>query len=150
FVALGGEVVIAVRNQHSQDWLEHTFGKAIKEAMAEVCGPGTALKWAVDGETVDSEQSAGVSSKQAEPKAGPEPRLAATRSGARGVPEAERPAARPFPAHTTHHSSPQTDLFGDPVAPRKPKAKRVDPAAEALSQPVASPKTGRRWKHLHE
>ena len=40
FVSNGGSVVVAVRNQHTRDWLEHTFGAAVKEAVAEVCGPG--------------------------------------------------------------------------------------------------------------
>ena len=60
FVPLGGEVAVAVRNQQSQDWLEHTFGAAVREAVVEICGPGTTVKWVVDAElfqrTEDGEQ----------------------------------------------------------------------------------------------
>src|SRR3954470_2219347 len=50
FVPLGNSVVVAARNQHTQDWLEHTFGGAVKEAVAEVCGDKVAVKWVVDAE----------------------------------------------------------------------------------------------------
>src|SRR6185295_9942422 len=40
FVPFGGEVIVAVRNDQSRDWLEHTFGAGVRDAVAEVCGPG--------------------------------------------------------------------------------------------------------------
>jgi chromosomal replication initiator protein len=40
------------------------------------------------------------------------------------------------------------DLFGDPVAASKPKAKRANPDEVALAKPMASQRTGRRWKSL--
>jgi chromosomal replication initiator protein len=42
----------------------------------------------------------------------------------------------------------QCDLFGDPVAPAKPKAKRANPDEVALARPMAAQRTGRRWKSL--
>jgi chromosomal replication initiator protein len=40
------------------------------------------------------------------------------------------------------------DLFGEPVALPKPKAKRANPDEAALAKPIASQRTGRRWKSL--
>ena len=48
FVPLGGSVVVAARNQHTREWLEHTFGASVKEAVADVCGSGVGVRWAVD------------------------------------------------------------------------------------------------------
>ena len=129
FVCLGNQVVVAVRNQHAQDWLEHSFGPAIRESVAEVCGAGTTVRWVVDPEAVESAESKPEPSKPAAPK--PEPRVAATRSGAR--------ASAP---------QPQVDLFGDPVASPKAKPKKADPDAEAFAKPSAAQRTGRRWKSL--
>ncbi len=112
FVPLGSHVVVAARNQHTQEWLEHTFGAAVKEAVAEVCGTGVGLKWVVD------------------PEEGP--------SEAPVVALAKPHAAAPL----------QRDLFGDPVAPSKPKVQRPNPDEVALAKPVASLRTGRRWKAL--
>src|SRR5438552_957218 len=53
FVPLGGAVVVAARNQHTQEWLEHTFGAAVKEAVAEVCGSNVQVKWALDAESLE-------------------------------------------------------------------------------------------------
>ncbi|MFO0822723.1 MAG: chromosomal replication initiator protein DnaA [Gemmataceae bacterium] len=145
FVVLGHEVVVVVRNQHSQDWLEHTFGPAVREATVEVCGAGTPVRWVIDPAIFDAESNAergtqsnaerGVrkAESKTEPKTEPNPRSAAT----------------PAPL-TTHHSPQATDLFGDPVAPAKQRAKRPDAATETLSQPMTGAKTGRRWKLLHE
>ncbi len=116
FVPLGESVVVAARNQHTQDWLESTFGAAVSEAVVEVCGPGVALKWVVDEEVGNTE------------------------CGTRTV---ERTAeALPAPVAVQH------DLFGEPVAKPKPKLKRPNPDETALAKPVASQRTGRRWKSL--
>lgn len=48
FVLLGHEVVVVARNPQCQDWLEHAFGAAVKDAVAEVYGEGTGLRWVVD------------------------------------------------------------------------------------------------------
>src|SRR5262249_6514446 len=40
------------------------------------------------------------------------------------------------------------DLCGDPVPPPKPKVKRPNPDEIALAKPMASQRTGRRWKAL--
>jgi chromosomal replication initiator protein len=141
FVPLGGEVAVAVRNQHSQDWLEHTFGTAVRESVAEVCGPGTAVKWVVD---------AGLFGESAERGA----RSAELSSAERGVRNAEpkkegdHSSALSHPALRAPRSALQKDLFGDPVPQAKPRAKRVDPDVEALARPLAKP--GRRWKLLSE
>ena len=122
FAPRGGEVTVAVRNQQSRDWLEHTFGAAVREAVGEVCGPGIAVRWTVD---------AGLFQE----------------TGARNQ-ETEKPPVShdPDSPRTTHHAPPQKDLFGDPVAQRKPKAKRPDPELAALERPTA--RAGRRWRLL--
>ncbi|MBA4065810.1 MAG: chromosome replication initiation protein [Isosphaera sp.] len=136
FVPLGAEVVVAARTPHTRDWLEHTFGPAVREAVAEVCGPGTAVRWAVDAETVVSGQESAVS----EDKEVEQPRLAATRSGARHPAEAPTPDSRP-PA--------PVDLFGDPVAPPKPRPKRPEPEV-VVARAGSAGKPARRWKLLSE
>ncbi len=135
FVPLGGRVVVAARNQHTQEWLEHTFGAAVKAAVAEVCGAGTTLQWVVD-DLEEGARGQGAGAKSGEPQPAParsEP-TAATKQATRPSPLAPRPS--------------QVDLFGDPVAPPKPKAKRADPDEVALARPLATQRTGRRWKSL--
>jgi len=147
FVVLGHEVAIVVRNQHSQEWLEHTFGSAVREATVEVCGAGTVVRWVIDAEMFDSAE---LGTRSAEPKPGPQPKpgLAATRSGARPTTNVA-PTIFNQPQPTTNQHQP-TDLFGDPVRASKPKAQRPDAATEVVAQPLAAAKTGRRWKLLHE
>jgi chromosomal replication initiator protein len=123
FVPLGSQVVVAARNQHTQDWLEQTFGAAVKDAVKEVCGSGVSLQWVVDVESLGEETPAMPAKPQAAVRAEP---LAASR-----VPPKQ-----------------QVDLFGDPVTPPKPKAKRANPDEVALAKPIASQRTGRRWKSL--
>lgn len=108
FEPAAGGVRVVARNDSCRDWLEHTFGDAVRAAAAEVCDGSAAVRWVIEG-------------AEARP------------------PEPVRVAGRP-----------QTDLFGDPVSPPKPKAKRPDPDADALAAPVASQRAGRRWKGLAE
>jgi chromosomal replication initiator protein len=124
FVPLGGSVVVAARNQHTREWLEHTFGASVREAVAEVCGSNVQVQWAVDEESLEGATEAAPAKPQA--AAGVEP-LAASR--------VESPKQ-------------QTNLFGEPVAPPKPKAKRANPDEVALARPMTSQRTGRRWKSL--
>lgn len=113
FVPLGGAVVVAAKTRHTQDWLQHTFGAAVRDAVAEVCGPNVAVQWGID-------------------------------EG--GAAEAPRPATEPqVPAAAV-----QRDIFGETVAPPKPKAKRPDPEAAALARPLAGQRAARRWKALSE
>jgi len=143
FVPLGREVVVAVRTAGSQDWLEHTFGTAVKEAAVEVCGAGTAVRWVVDAETVD----AALAATQEAPPVAPIPTPTAT-------------AAKPSvfavnkPKPTTNVQPPatnrsQTDLFGDPLPTAKAKAKQAEPEV-VISRPLATGKVGRRWKFLND
>lgn len=48
FVSLGNEVIVVARNESCRDWLEQTFGEAIRTVAAEHCGGPTPLKWVVD------------------------------------------------------------------------------------------------------
>ena len=149
FVPLGGEVAVAVRNQQSQDWLEHTFGAAVRAAVAEVCGPGTAVKWVVDAGLFASEEE--VRDQKSEVGEEPAPiRSAAPRSEVQQpTPARELPApSRRHSSPITHHSSLKRDLFGDPVLAAKPKARRPDAEAAALERPVAAARTARRWRSL--
>ncbi|VTS03232.1 chromosomal replication initiator protein : Chromosomal replication initiator protein dnaA OS=uncultured Acidobacteria bacterium A2 PE=3 SV=1: Bac_DnaA: Bac_DnaA_C [Gemmata massiliana] len=144
FVPHGDRVIVAARNQHTQEWLEHTFGAAVRSAVAEVYGSDTALRWTVEGvfseETQNTEPEAPSEDKKSE-KRGAE---AARREDKKvAAASASDPALR-----ASHSAVPQVDLFGDPVAQPKPKVKRPDPEAEALARPMASQRTGRRWKSL--
>jgi len=48
FVSLGSEVVVVARNESCRDWLEHTFGEAVRTAAAEVSGSPVPVRWVVD------------------------------------------------------------------------------------------------------
>lgn len=50
FVPTGGAVAVIAKTRHTQDWLQHTFGAAVRDAVAEVCGPNVAVQWGVDEE----------------------------------------------------------------------------------------------------
>jgi chromosomal replication initiator protein len=121
FVPLGGSVVVAARNQHTQEWLEQTFGAAVREAVVEVCGEGVSVRWAVDADSLEA----------GEPETAPQPETCVKPLAASQVPAKQ-----------------QVDLFGEPVAQPKPKAKRANPDEVALAKPMASQRTGRRWKSL--
>jgi len=115
FVPTGGAVAVVAKSRHTQDWLQHTFGAAVRDAVAEVCGPNVAVQWGVDDEGASGEAAA-------------------------------KPASEPqVPAAAV-----QRDIFGEPAAPPKPKAKRADSDEAALSRPLAGQRTGRRWKSLTE
>jgi chromosomal replication initiator protein len=146
FVPLGGEVVVAVRNQHSQDWLEHTFGAAVKESATEVCGRGTIVKWVVDADLFSDEGGNGDRGSEIG-KAQPQVSVATPtrRTTSAGKAEVRTP---PIPHPPSPIPHPRKDLFGDPVPAAKPKAKRAEPEV-AVGRP-ATAKTGRRWKFLHE
>jgi chromosomal replication initiator protein len=134
YLTRGKELVVATRNEQGRDWLEHTFGDAVKAAAAEVCGPGTAVRWVIDAGLFSEEAGArGKGQGASEEKPAPAPKPAAAAASSRPLPHAPCPS--------------QTDLFGDPVPPPKPKAKRPDPDAEALARPP-SHRPGRRWKLL--
>ncbi len=139
FVPLGGEVVIAVRNRQSQEWIESTFGKAIKEAVIEVSGPGTAIRWVVDTEAVEAETP--LESRAKEEPDSP-PRTAEDLLLSDTCRQQIEPV-RPTPVY-------RQDLFGDPVANPRAKAKRTASAADEAVRPMQSTKTGRRWKLLND
>lgn len=125
FEPAAGGVRVVARNEAMREWMEHTFGDAVKAAAAEVCG-GSMVKW-----VIESEGATGDGRRASEARVEAEPVVVAA-------------SAKPVP--TPRHS--QQDLFGDPVVPPKPKAKRPDPDADALAAPVASQRAGRRWKTL--
>jgi chromosomal replication initiator protein len=158
FVLLGHEVVVAVRNRHTQDWLESTFGKAVRDAAAEVCGPRAAVKWVVDEElfaghsqvtpapapalTAPTTAATGNEVGPATPdarSANPDRNPAAAPRGPAAAPRS--PAAAPRGPAAAER---RTDLFGDPLPPPKAKAK------DTRTDIVALGKAGRRWKFLHE
>jgi chromosomal replication initiator protein len=127
FVPLGSEVTVVVRNEQTRDWLEHTFGAAVREAVLEICGSGTAVRWAVDPEMVpggEEKQEAGDRRQEA---------------GGGGQGTGKSAAGR---------TAPQKDLFGEPVAGAKDKSKRAEP--EELVERLTSTRPGRRWRGLGE
>lgn len=127
FVPLGSEVVVVVRTRHTQDWLEATFGTAVREAAAEVYGPGTGVKWVVDEALFAESVSTPAEDLPPPAPVSPRPRAAAV------------PAADAAPGMTA-----AKNLFGDPLPPPKPRSKRPVPEVVAQGRP------GRRWKLLHE
>ena len=136
FVGLGGEVAVATRNDSTRDWLEHTFGEAVRAAANEVCGRATPVKWVVDAEMF-SEQETGDRRQET---GGQKPAAACGVASSPAKTAAEKkPQPSPPPV--------RKDLFGDPVPPPKPKAKRPAAEAEAFERPTAQ-RTGRRWKSL--
>ncbi|MDW8196318.1 MAG: DnaA/Hda family protein [Gemmataceae bacterium] len=120
FVVAGNRVGVVVRNRQTLEWLQNAFGPAMKQAVAEVCGDGVQLQWVVDSPAPASES--------------PAVHAAAV----------ERVVDTPPPPPQ------QTDLFGDPVVPPKPKVKRANLDELALAKPLAAMKTGRRWKSLSD
>lgn len=134
FVPLGNMVAVVVRNQQSQDWLEHTFGAAIREAVIEIYGPGIAVNWVVDEQAVSSQEITKVESI-------PDPTAVLNQGG-------KPPESQTKGKNQENHG--QFDLFGDPVPAPKSKTKRENPEVVALARPIASSRTGRRWKLLSE
>ncbi len=137
FVSLGSSVVVAARNQHTQEWLEHTFGAAVREAVADVCGPGVPVRWAVDALDEPEPAPAPARNGEAAPVQERDQEIGRQKEGEPHL------GSRALPAAPV-----QRDLFGDPVAPSRPKVKRAHPDEAALEKPVPSPRTGRRWKSL--
>lgn len=132
FVPLGGRVVVAARNRHTQEWLEHTFGVAVRAAVAGVYGDGVAVQWVVDGFMEPQET-------EVAPEPAAKPVIAASERPTQSLTVRSEAAAQPRQ---------QLDLFGDPVPAPKPKVKKADPEAEALARPLGAQRTGRRWKSL--
>ena len=121
FVSLGSEVIVVVRNDSCCDWLEHTFGEAVRTAVNQVNGTPTTVKWIVD------------------PAAFTETT----------IPKPAEPTI-PVTSNSKHpgEAKPTRNLFGEPLPQMKPKAKRPDPEAESFER--SSQRTGRRWKTLPE
>lgn len=131
FVRRDNEVVIVARNDSTRDWLEHTFGEAVRSAVAEVSGKPHPVKWVVDSDL--SEESAT-----------PDTCTLVNRE-----PVASKPmSCEPKVTMKLAGPKPQHDLFGYPVAPPPPKAKRPHPEAKAFEKPPAMTRAGRRWKSL--
>ena len=134
FEPAAGGVRVVARNDACREWLEHTFGDAVKAAAVEVCGAAT-VKWSIENPEPGTRN--------------PEPQPARVAGAESSMPRlSSKPGASKTLPRPPEPDRPQHDLFGDPVAPPKPKAKRPDPDADALAAPVASQRTGRRWKGL--
>jgi chromosomal replication initiator protein len=50
FVLIGNEVVVGVPNLYFHDWLQKTFGTAVREAVIQVVGHGTTVRFAIDAD----------------------------------------------------------------------------------------------------
>jgi chromosomal replication initiator protein len=57
-----GTIVVATRNLQVRDWLEHTFGLAVREAVKEVCGVHVPLQWTIDPAAVQDDEGGGGAS----------------------------------------------------------------------------------------
>src|SRR5262245_17749406 len=58
FVPAGRELVVGVASAHFQEWLEQTFGEAVRSAAVEALGAPTAVRFVVDPALFPSEDSA--------------------------------------------------------------------------------------------
>lgn len=151
FISLGGEVVVVARNESCRDWLEQTFGEAVRSAAVEVCRGPIPVRWIVDQQMFGGESSkAAPPSSPAPPKAAPtsqdsrKPASCSTRA-----PSTAAKSPSPSPQVTNPEPKPsQVDLFGNPVQPRASKAKRPDPEAEEFARPAVTHRAGRKWKSL--
>ena len=123
FAVRDGDVVVVARNPHTQDWLEHAFGDVVKEAVNEVYGSRTGVRWAVNAEMFSD---------------APETPVRRATQAVKAEASAPAPAAPP----------PQpVDLFGDPLPVRTKKPRPVDKESEQFTKALA-PRTTRRWKSL--
>jgi chromosomal replication initiator protein len=134
FVGLGSELVVVARNDSCRDWLEHTFGEAVRAAASETAGGPLPVRWVVDADAFADGENRGQ-----KPEAGRE------KAEAKRPPEA--PARTKDEGRRTKDE--QKDLFGDPVPPRRSKPKRPDPEAVGFD-PALTPRVGRRWKKLDD
>ena len=121
FVPLGREVTVVVRNDQTRDWLEHTFGPAVREAVLDICGSGTAVRWAVDSSMV-------------------------TEPGDRR-PEPEIPTPSREPKASPAANRDQEDLFGDPVPGARNKTRQDPPSVAGIH---TSTRPARRWRSLSD
>jgi chromosomal replication initiator protein len=99
-VPAGRQIVLAVVSQTYQDWLESTFGAAVREAAAEL--GGVAVRFAVDAELFDDS-----------PKPAPAP-------AAPPAPEPKQPLLK-----TT-----RTLFGEEPVPPPSPRTRKAKPSAD--------------------
>ena len=144
FVLVGERLVVGVPNLHFQEWLQRTFGDAVRAAAAEVVGAPVAVRFAIDPELFRAARAAQEEDARAA-----------------GAPEAREPVTPPSP-------SPPAEVNPEPPAPIKggarggakrrgpkdeeprlfdagpPVAKRKSGDSEASGR---SMKPGRRW-HL--
>ena len=52
-------IIVATRNLQVREWLEHTFGLAVREAAKEVCGTPLPIQWTVDPAALYEEEGKG-------------------------------------------------------------------------------------------
>lgn len=121
FVPAGRELVIGVASSHFHEWLEQTFGVALRAAAEDVYGGPTPVRFVVDPRLFGEEESAPAD--ESAPTAPPSHPANSERDGA---------------SKSTHRT-----LFGDePVLPPSPRSKRG-------TKPGASRSPGgRRYKTL--
>ncbi len=124
-VPAGRQLLIAVASESHQGWLEQTFGKAVREAAAEL--GDVAVRFVVDADLFSDEAA-----KPAPVISTPEQPRVESKPGAKREPPPPEPH---FPKTTR-------TLFGDhPVAP---------PASRTRKPKGADPTPGRRWKGLSD
>lgn len=107
FVSLGNEIVVVTRTESCRDWLEHTFGEAVRAAAGEVCGRPTSVKWAVDPEAVENAAPATPVSRESKTSV---PQAPPTDLFGDPLPAAKPKAKRP---------DPDADAFARPSASQR-------------------------------
>jgi chromosomal replication initiator protein len=103
FTLTGRAVEVVARNDGCREWLEHTFGNDVRQAIAAAHGTPVEVIWSTES---------GANGKLAEPLV---------------------PADNPAPRIPATSSSPRVDLFGDPLPKPKTKAKRADADADVAA-----------------
>ena len=123
-----GTIVIATRNLQVRDWLEHTFGLAVREAVKEVCGIPAPIQWTIDPAFVQNDEG-GEAANSSAPLSCPSEKTAVT---------AEYPSAqaKPVPVCGAEIQGRQEEGVSPP--PSQP----MSSGSPARSHHVGSPANG--------
>src|SRR5262245_37635407 len=132
----GDQLTIGVPNRHFEEWLQKTFGEAVRDAAAEVFGQPMVVRFLIDPELFQAarrEQEEVQAARRAQPE---EPRRQepSTRTAAgKGKASPQEPAVEPTPAAET--AAGRTDATR---------------SASRKEEKTRGQKPARRWHRLEE
>jgi chromosomal replication initiator protein len=142
FVWDDGQLTVGVPNLHFQEWLQKTFGDAVRAAAAEVFGQSLAVRFVIDPELFQAARQEQASVK--EPQAAPEG--SAVGNALRGVPP-DRNATEGVPYSEKPQASPRRGKKKPAEGPTLFDGLLAAPAPEKSQPPV---RPARRWHRLSE